>query len=42
VEVGSMRPTYCVCCSESSPCETLLLLALPYADHDGYQPEWRV
>ena len=24
------------------PCKTLTLLALPYADHDQFQPEWRV
>jgi hypothetical protein len=24
------------------PCPTLRLLALPYADHPDYQPEWRV
>lgn len=23
------------------PCDTLLALALPYADHPDYQPEWR-
>lgn len=23
------------------PCETLQLLALPYADHPDYRPEWR-
>jgi hypothetical protein len=22
------------------PCPTLRLLALPYADHPGYEPEW--
>lgn len=25
----------------SWPCPTLRLLALPYADHDDYRPEWR-
>ncbi len=24
----------------SSPCPSLLLLALPYADHPGYDPSW--
>ncbi|WP_373305012.1 DUF6221 family protein [Streptomyces bluensis] len=25
----------------SRPCPTLRLLALPYADRDGYQESWR-
>jgi hypothetical protein len=27
---------------ESIPCDTLLLLALPYADHEEFQDEWCV
>jgi hypothetical protein len=23
------------------PCQTLRLLALPYADHPDYRPEWK-
>jgi hypothetical protein len=42
VQVSTMRPPYCVCDGESFPCETLLLLALPYAAHESFQPEWRV
>jgi hypothetical protein len=30
------------CDSDVSPCPTLRLLALPYADHPDYQPEWWV
>lgn len=26
---------------ETIPCDTLLLLAAPYADHPDYRPEWR-
>jgi hypothetical protein len=33
--------SYCVACGDSFPCPTLRLLALPYADHPDYQPEWR-
>ena len=29
------------CQSLDFPCKTLRLLALPYADHPDYQPEWR-
>jgi hypothetical protein len=48
------RLVYCEHCSfheqyegfndyeEPSPCPTLRILALPYADHPDYQPEWRV
>jgi hypothetical protein len=28
--------------NEPWPCQTLRLLALPYADHPDFQPEWRV
>jgi hypothetical protein len=28
--------------NEPWPCATLRLLALPYADHSDFQPEWRV
>ncbi|MET8826065.1 DUF6221 family protein [Streptomyces sp. NPDC004610] len=27
--------------SDDGPCTTLCVLALPYADRDGYLPEWR-
>jgi hypothetical protein len=33
------------CCQEDGerfPCRTLRALALPYADHESFQPEWRV
>jgi hypothetical protein len=30
------------CDSEATPCPTLRLLALPYADHPEFKPEWRV
>ncbi len=39
--------TVCTCCAGGGgfgvdwPCETLLLLAEVYADHVGYQQEWR-
>jgi hypothetical protein len=48
------RIVYCELCSfheqyegfndyeEPWPCPTLRILALPYADHPDYQPEWRV
>jgi hypothetical protein len=31
----------CAVCLYGPPCETLRLLALPYADHPDYRPEWR-
>lgn len=31
---GSLEPT-------SFPCDTLMLLALPYAEHPNYNPSWR-
>ncbi len=31
----------CVTCRTQGPCVTLRLLALPYAGHPDYQPEWR-
>lgn len=34
--------SYCETCERStSPCSTLRILALPYADHPDYRPEWR-
>lgn len=34
--------SYCETCERStSPCNTLRLLALPYADHPDYREEWR-
>lgn len=27
--------------AQAYPCETLMLLALPYADHPDYREEWR-
>lgn len=35
----------CICCSYCAwqpewPCVTMRLLALPYAGHDSYRPEW--
>jgi hypothetical protein len=33
---------FCTHCNWKWPCVTLRLLALPYADHPDYQPEWRV
>jgi hypothetical protein len=34
---GAALPT-----AKAMPCPTLRLLALPYADHPEFQPEWRV
>ncbi len=32
----------CISCMDPiAPCDTLLLLALPYADRPGYQPAWK-
>lgn len=31
----------CAQCCDRFPCTTLRLLALPYADHPYYKPEWR-
>lgn len=31
----------CDTCRDAVPCPTLRLLALPYADHDQYDPSWR-
>jgi hypothetical protein len=51
---GEDGVVYCELCSfheqyegfndyeEPWPCPTLRLLALPYADHPDFQPEWRV
>ncbi|MFJ9448175.1 DUF6221 family protein [Kitasatospora sp. NPDC101235] len=33
-------PNCSTCCIESWPCPTLRLLALPYANHPDYRPEW--
>lgn len=33
--------TRCGLCDELVPCDTLRALALPYADHDDFQEEWR-
>jgi hypothetical protein len=41
------EPRYCLACGDSDyevgpyPCDTVRLLALPYADRPGYQEEWR-
>lgn len=32
---------FCDVCGTAHPCQTLRLLALPYADHPGYRQEWR-
>ena len=34
---------YALCkrCTDGHPCDTLRLLALPYADHPDYREEWR-
>ncbi|MFI2349687.1 DUF6221 family protein [Streptomyces sp. NPDC019443] len=31
----------CATCDQQFPCTTLRLLALPYANHEAYQPEWK-
>jgi hypothetical protein len=31
---------FCPHCEHDAPCPTLRLLALPFADHPDYQPEW--
>lgn len=31
----------CDGCGQETPCQTLRLLALPYADQPGYREEWR-
>jgi hypothetical protein len=31
----------CIGCGEGDPCDTLRMLAVSYADHDGYREEWR-
>jgi hypothetical protein len=35
-------PYYCETCQECGPCETLRLLALPFAAHPDYREEWRL
>ena len=40
--LGEADDPFCAECSgEGFPCETLRLLALPYADHPDYREEWR-
>jgi len=36
------HPDFCGHDLRELPCPTLRLLALPYADHPDYLPEWRV
>ena len=43
---GDYVAPWCTTCSDDEnlvnlPCPTLRLLALPYADHPDYQPEWK-
>jgi hypothetical protein len=39
--LGEADDPFCAECSgEAFPCETLRLLALPYADRPGYREEW--
>jgi hypothetical protein len=42
---GSAQGNLCQACDVHGggpyPCETLRLLALPYAEHEGYREEWR-
>jgi hypothetical protein len=41
---GMETITRCAACpkEETRPCMALRVLALPYAEHPGYRPEWRV
>ena len=41
---GTEKITRCGTCpkEDSRPCRALRLLALPYAHHPAYQPEWHV
>lgn len=35
------EPNVCPVCNESEPCTTVRLLAVPFAEHPGYRPEWK-
>jgi hypothetical protein len=37
---GTDHPV-CAACHHLLPCSTLMMLALPYADHPDYRQEWR-
>jgi hypothetical protein len=41
LELHSSPDPSCDACGWIQPCETVRLLALPYADKEGYRPEWR-
>lgn len=41
LHVGGSYPDECGLCNESLPCETVRLLAEPYADRPGYNEQWR-
>lgn len=42
VDEHAVRGGTCSACSwQDAPCTTVRLLALPYADRDGYREEWR-
>jgi len=39
---GTPYDALCVVDNDDFPCTTLRLLALPYAEHPDYDPEWKV
>jgi Family of unknown function (DUF6221) len=39
--MGYIEADRCPQCRLPWPCETMRLLALPYADREGYRDEWR-
>ncbi len=40
--IGDRFVNWCTADKATWPCQTLRLLALPYTDHPGFDPVWRI